>query len=362
VIPVNRPIFPPLEDYVRLLEGVWERSWLTNDGPLVRELEQRLADYLGVNHVIFTSNGTVALQLAIKALGLSGEIITTPFSYVATTATIVWEGCNPVFADVLPDTLTIDPALIERAISPRTSAILATHVYGIPCDVEAIAEIARRRSLRVIYDAAHAFGVRYMGRSLPSYGDVATLSFHATKIFHSGEGGALVTNDAELAHTLRYMRSFGHDGPERFFGLGINAKNSELHAAMGLCLLPRVPDFISARKKVGEIYKTGLAGSPVRLPSLRADMDWNYCYYPILLPDEATLARVMEDLRISGIGTRRYFYPALTGLPYISGASAPIAEDAASRVLCLPMYSSLTESEAEEVVDKVASSLSVLNP
>jgi len=359
LIPVNRPALPPLEEYTRRLEGIWDRAWLTNDGPLVLELEQRLADYLDVRHVLFTSNGTIALQLAIKALGLTGEIVTTPFSYVATTSTIVWEGCEPVFADVLPDTLTIDPALVDRAISPRTTAILATHVYGIPCDVDALAEIGRRRSLPVIYDAAHAFGGRYRNRPLASYGDVATLSFHATKIFHTGEGGAVITNDSKLAHKLRYMRGFGHDGPERFFGLGINGKNSELHAAMGLCLLPRVPELIRARKEVGDAYELGLAGSPIGRPARRPGLEWNYPYYPILLQDEATVVRVAEELRAAGIGTRRYFYPALTTLPYVTGASAPVAEDAARRVLCLPMYSSLTEAEASGIAERVASSLSV---
>lgn len=217
-IEVTRPFLPPLSEYVNLVEGIWNRNWLTNNGPLVVELELRLGQYLGLDKVLFLANGTLALQLAIKALRLTGEIITTPFSYVATTSSILWEGCRPIFVDIDPATLNIDPERIQEAITPSTSAILATHVYGNPCNIEAIEQIAKSNGLYTIYDAAHCFGTEYKGRSVFGYGNVSTASFHATKLFHTIEGGAVFAEDAETFRTLSFMRNFGHDGPESFFG------------------------------------------------------------------------------------------------------------------------------------------------
>ena len=213
MIPITKPFLPPKEEVYQLLDGVWQRNWLTNNGPLVNELELKLKGYLQVPHLLYVNNGTMAIQIAIKALGLTGEIITTPYSYVATTSSIVWEGCTPVFVDIDPVTLNLDPNKIEDAISPRTSAILATHVYGIPCDLESIADIAGRCNLKVIYDAAHAFGTKYKGKSLFEYGDIATTSFHATKLYHTVEGGAVFSQDPALLKRMAYMRNFGHDGP-----------------------------------------------------------------------------------------------------------------------------------------------------
>src|SRR5687768_4184823 len=248
MIKVTKTFLPPLEEYVEYLESIWASGWVTNHGPLVGRLEDQLRTVLEVPHLYFLSNGTIALQLAYRALGLSGEVITTPFSYVATSSTLVWEGLRPILVDIDSETLTIDPERVEAAITPRTTAILGTHVYGNPCDVAALEDIAKRRGLRVVYDAAHAFGVRYRGRPLAAYGDVSTLSFHATKLFHTGEGGAVVTGDGETARRLAYMRNFGHNGEEDFFGLGINGKNSELHAVLGLCVLPRIQDIVAARQ------------------------------------------------------------------------------------------------------------------
>ena len=235
-------------------------------GQLVQKLEHELTTYLNIDHLFFVSNGTIALQIAIKALDLNGEIITTPFSYVATTSTIVWESCAPVFVDIDPQTLCIDPNLIEAAITEETSAILATHVYGIPCAVEQIEAIAKKHNLKVIYDAAHTFGVKYKGKSLSWYGDISTLSFHATKLFHTVEGGAIITHDSQLAHKISYMRNFGHNKCEGFWGLGINGKNSEFHAAMGLCVLPHLGEIIAARKQVFAWYDELITGLPLTRP------------------------------------------------------------------------------------------------
>ncbi|MBE0685043.1 MAG: DegT/DnrJ/EryC1/StrS family aminotransferase, partial [Anaerolineaceae bacterium] len=254
MIPVTKSFLPPINEYIQYLEKIWESNQLTNHGPFVKELETKLEDYLGVKHLFFVTNGTIALQIAIKALDLHGEIITTPFSYVATTSSIVWEGCSPVFVDIEPSTLCINPDLIEDAITSETSAILTTHVYGIPSDVDKIYEIAQRHNIKVIYDAAHAFGVRFKEKSLVSYGDTSTLSFHATKLFHTVEGGAIITQDDEIANRISYMRNFGHKGQEDFWGLGINGKNSEFHAAMGLCNLNHISSIIERRKQVSEWY------------------------------------------------------------------------------------------------------------
>ncbi|TYZ11922.1 DegT/DnrJ/EryC1/StrS family aminotransferase [Hymenobacter lutimineralis] len=339
MINVTRTYLPPLEEYTKYLEGIWERVYLTNAGPLVVELEQRLRDYLGVKHFFFVNNGTIALQIALKALEIEeGEVLTTPFSYVATTSSIVWEGSEPVFVDIHPETLCLDPAKIEAAITPRTRAIMATHVYGNPCDVEAIEAIAQRHQLKVIYDAAHAFGTLYKDSSVLNYGDVSTLSFHATKLFHTGEGGAIVTNDDDIAHRIAYMRNFGHNGPEAFWGVGVNGKSSELHAAMGLCVLPKVPELIAKRKALAELYDSLLDGTVCVRPALQPHTTYNYSYHPILLPSEEALLQVRDALNAQEITPRRYFYPSLNTLNYVRPQAAPVSEDVSTRVLCLPLY------------------------
>jgi len=351
MINVTKPYLPPMEEYTKYLEKIWASNQLTNNGPLVRELEAELKKYLGVKHLFFVSNGTIALQIAIKALGSTGDIITTPFSYVATTSSIVWEGCNPIFVDIDKDTLCLDPDLIEEAITPDTSAILATHVYGYPCDVNAIAEIAGRNNLKVIYDAAHAFGVKYKGSSILKYGDISTLSFHATKLFHTVEGGAVVTNDNELAHRIKYMRNFGHKGQEDFWGLGINGKNSEFHAAMGLCILPRVDELIAKRKQISEAYDDLLAEKTLVKPTEPEDVEYNYAYYPVIFPLEDKLLDVQKALSEKGIYPRRYFYPSLNNLDYVISKSLPVSESIAQRVLCLPIYYEMSIDDVELVSD-----------
>lgn len=355
MINVTKPYLPPMEEYTKYLEKIWASNQLTNNGPLVQELEAKLKDYLGVKHFFFVSNGTIALQIAIKALGLTGDIITTPFSYVATTSSIVWEGCNPIFVDIDKDTLCLDPDLIEEEITPDTTAILATHVYGYPCDVEAIAEIARRNNFKVIYDAAHAFGVRYKGNSILCYGDISTLSFHATKLFHTVEGGAVVTNDDELAHKINYMRNFGHKGQEEFWGLGINGKNSEFHAAMGLCVLPKVDELIAKRKEMAEAYDNLLAVKSFTKPTLLEEVDYNYAYYPVIFNSETKLLYVQKALNEIDIYPRRYFYPSLNNLDFVISKSLPVSESIAQRVLCMPVYHQMSKDDLELIIDTIKS-------
>jgi len=344
LIPVTKPFLPPKADYQRYIDEIWERNWLTNNGPLVNELELQLKEYLELNHLLYVTNGTIALQLAIKALDLKGEIITTPFSYVATTSSIVWEGCQPVYVDILEDTLCIDPAKIEAAITPQTSAILATHVYGIPCEVAAIEAIAKKHSLKVIYDGAHAFGVKVNGKSIFDYGDVSTCSFHATKLFHTIEGGAVICQDPEVLRKMAYYRNFGHDGYENFDGVGINGKNSEFHAAMGLVNLKYLNQIFEKRKEQSLRYKELLANSTVKFPKIEGIEEYNYSYFPILFSDESSLLKSMKLLQEHEIFSRRYFYPGLNSLDYTSG-NTPISDDLSAKVLCLPLYHSLTAEE-----------------
>lgn len=347
MIPITKPFLPPKEDFDELVAGVWRRNWLTNEGPLASKLELDLKLHLGLDHLLFVSNGTIALQFAIRALGLSGEVITTPFSYVATTSSLVWEDCQPVFADIDPVSFNIDPATIEASITPKTSGILATHVFGNACDVEAIQDIADRHGLKVIYDGAHAFGVDYKGKSLLSYGDISTCSFHATKLFHTVEGGAVITKDPELLRKMSLFRSFGHTSATSFEGVGINGKNSEFHAAMGLANLGHVPQIIARRKKLSELYDKWLVSYACETPEISRGTTYNYAYYPVLFSSEQELLRIVEALNLSEIYPRRYFYPSLSHLDYVGNWPTPVADDVALRVLCLPLYHELSPEEVE---------------
>lgn len=339
---------PPQNEYQQYLDGVWKRQWLTNMGPLSSELELQLKRYLGLKHLLFVTNGTVALQLAIKALDLRGEIITTPFSFIATTSSIVWEGCKPVFVDIDNESLNIDVTKIEAAISKNTSAILATHVYGNPCDVEAIDRVAKKHKLKVIYDAAHAFGVKVNGKSVFEYGDISTCSLHATKLYHSVEGGLIITKDPDLLKKLAYMRNFGFDGPEAFAELGINGKNSEVHAAMGLANLKFVDQILSKRKVLSEHYVKNLKSFKATQPKWNSQASLNYAYFPIVLENEELLLKIKQKLDSNEIFTRRYFYPSLAStLPYLENKHFEITDNVAKRVLCLPLYYDLTQEEID---------------
>jgi dTDP-4-amino-4,6-dideoxygalactose transaminase len=345
---VTKTYLPPIEEYTRILQRAWDKNWLTNRGELVQELEQQLKDFLDVRHLTLTTNGTLPIQIAIKALDLKGEIITTPFSYVATTSSIAWEGCKPVFVDIHPEYLTIDEKLIEVAITENTSAILATHVFGNPCHVEAIEAIAQKHNLKVIYDAAHCFGVSYLGKSLLSFGDVSTCSFHATKILHTGEGGCYVTNDKDLGDKLDLFHNFGHQGAD-IVCLGTNAKMSELQAAMGLAVFAHFEEIKEGRKKAVERYDEVLNVKNSQRLKLREGTDWNYHYYPLILESFEQMIKVKHTLNESGVFPRRYFYPSLNKLNYVQKSDCPISESISSRILCLPLHSELTNSEIDKV-------------
>lgn len=350
MINVTKTFLPSFESYSQILKTSWEKGWITNNGDLVKELEKQLKEYLGTQQLLFCNNGTIVLQMALKAFNITKEVITTPFSYVATSNAIVWEGCRPVFVDIDPTTFCIDPAKIEAAITPDTEAILATHVYGIPCDVEAIASIAKRHNLRVIYDGAHAFGCRLNGKALLSYGDLTTCSFHATKVFHTVEGGCIITNTDEATHRLLYLyRQFGHEY-DNYYSVGVNGKNSEFHAAMGLAVLPHVPDLIDQRKAVFHQYQKELAACNIKmLDPTSFSFEWNYCYFPVLFKDEGQMLKVKTKLDESGINSRRYFYPSLNQLPFLEYQPCPISEEISIRILCLPLYPGLDPADVSRI-------------
>ncbi|HUH52271.1 MAG TPA: DegT/DnrJ/EryC1/StrS family aminotransferase [Flavobacterium sp.] len=350
MIPVTKTFLPPIERYTAWVQKAYDKNWLTNRGELVRLLEDKLKDYLGIDWITITNNGTIPLQIALKLLGKGGEVITTPFSYVATTAAIVWEHCTPVFVDIHPEYLTIDETKIEAAITDKTTCILATHVFGNPCAIETIEAIAKKHGLYVIYDAAHSFGVRYNGQSVFNYGDVSTCSFHATKLFHTGEGGAMFTTDETLRNQLFYSHNFGHNGPLDFHGLGINGKISELHAAMGLAVFESMDTIITERKKVVEAYDALLDFSELQQMKIRHNTHWNYSYYPIIFPSEEKLLKALEKLNENDIFPRRYFNPSLNTVPYVNnGETMPVSETIASRIICLPLYVGLERQEIEKI-------------
>lgn len=349
MINVTKSYLPPIEEYIKRLEKIWASGWLTNNGEMVRELESKLAEYLGVPYIHYVSNGTIAIQIALRAMEIQGEVITTPFSYVATTNSILWEHCQPVFVDIDARTLCIDPQKIEASITDRTQAILAVHVYGYPSDVDAIAAIAKKHNLKVIYDAAHAFGCTLNGSSLLNYGDLSTLSFHATKLFHTVEGGAIVAHTSQMADTINKIKSFGHLGDE-YYTLGVNGKNSEFHAAMGLCVLPNVASIIQRRRAICEIYDTELNGLEISFSNIPENYQYNYAYYPVLFPNEGLLLAVKQALNTIQVNPRRYFYPSLNTLPFLqTKPSCPISEEISSRVLCLPLYDSLEKQDVVRI-------------
>lgn len=357
MINVTKTFLPTMSEYTDQVKRAFDAEWLTNRGKLVLELEQKITDYLGTHHIIITNNGTIPMQIALRILADQGEVITTPFSYVATTTAILWDRSTPVFVDIHPEYLTIDESKIEAAITPNTKAILVTHVFGNPCNVEEIERIAQKYNLRVIYDAAHCFGVKYKGRSIFNYGDVSTCSFHATKLFHTGEGGAMFTKDDELRHKLFYSHNFGHNGPEDYFGLGVNAKISELQAAMGLAVFPYMDKIIEERKIVCDHYDNHLNFDKLQRLKIRKDTDWNYSYYPIIFETQEKLLETQKLLNENDIFPRRYFYPSLNTINYIDDKKMPISESVASRILCLPLYVGLKETDLNLICELINSKL-----
>ena len=357
MIEVTKPFLPPIKEYQSMVDEIWNRNWLTNNGPLVKNLELELKKYLEVDNLLFTTNGTIALQLAIRALNLSGEIITTPFSYVATTSSIVWENCRPIFADIDSKRLTIDPTKIEALITKETTAILATHVYGIPCHIDEIDLIAKKYSLKVIYDAAHGFGTFYKNKTLLGYGDVSTLSTHATKLFHTIEGGAVITKNSDVIKKIELLRNFGHDGAYKFNGIGINGKNSEFHAAMGIVNLKYIDNILADRVRANNHYDNRLLKYGLLKPELPEYTSYNYSYYPIIFKSEEITIKVFNALAKKSISARRYFYPSLDTLDYVEKANTPVCDDISRRVLCLPMYYNLLEEEINVICDIILKEL-----
>ena len=349
MINVTRSFMPPMEEYEEYLKKIWNSRYLTNEGPLLKDLQEKLEEYLGVKYISMMTNGTISLQMALRTLDIEeGEIITTPFSFVATTSCIVWERCKPVFVDIDKDTFCIDVNKIEEAITNKTKAIMAVHVYGYPCDVEKIQEIAEKHGLKVIYDAAHAFGCRYKGKSLLSYGDISTCSFHATKVFHTIEGGACITNNKEIYDKLQSIKNFGSVNGN-YDNVGINGKITEFNAAMGLANFKYIKEIIEERKEICETYDKLLEGKVVR-PKVVENLEYNYIYYPIILKDEEETLKVIDALHKKEINPRRYFYPSLNTLKYIENkGNCPISEDISKRALCLPLYNGLTKEEVIKI-------------
>jgi len=352
MINVTKTYLPQKQKYLEYINKIFKSGWLTNNGELVQNLEKRLEDYLGVPHVILTANGTLALQIAYHLLELKGEVITTPFTFIATTSSLVWEKLIPIFADIEPDTFNIDPIQIEKNINNNTSAILGVHVFGNVCNVGKIEEIANSYKLKVIYDAAHAFGVKYYNKSISEFGDVSIFSFHATKIFHTIEGGAIVLKDDDMAKKARLLINFGIPGPDEIATLGINAKMNEFQAAMGLCVLNDIQDIIEKRHVVYNRYlEAFIDNNKLTLQQIAPHSTQNYSYFPVLFESEKILLRIKQSLNQAEIFPRRYFYPSLDTLHFIHPKQKmPISRNLSSRILCLPLYEDLAEEIQDQII------------
>lgn len=357
---VTQPFLPPLEEFIPYLETIWKNKILTNGGPFHQELEQALCEYLGVGHIALFTNGTIALVTALQALRVTGEVITTPYSFVATSHSLLWNGIKPVFVDIDPDTLNLDPEKIEAAITPQTTAIMPVHCYGHPCDVEAIQRIADNYNLKVIYDAAHAFGVEDEGGSVLRHGDLSVLSFHATKVFNTFEGGAIVCPDAKTKVRIDQLKNFGHVGETNVVAPGINGKMSEFNAALGLLQLKYLDQAIARRKEIDSAYRRRLAGvKGIRCLGSAGEKIANYSYFPIMVEDGYPISRddLYQKLKDNGIHPRRYFYPLISdfpmyrGLPSAHRENLPVATAVAQQVLCLPIYPALAMSVVNEICD-----------
>ncbi|WP_460595506.1 DegT/DnrJ/EryC1/StrS family aminotransferase [Geomonas sp. Red276] len=356
---VTQPFMPPLEEFLPYLERIWENKMLTNNGPIHQELEQALCDHLGVPHLSLFANGTLALMVALQALRITGEVITTPYSFVATTHALHWNGIQPVFADIDEGSFNLDPARIEAAITPRTTAIVPVHVYGNPCDVEGIQQVADTFGLKVIYDAAPAFGVRVNGRSVLNYGDLSVLSFHATKIFNTFEGGAIVCQDEKMKRRIDFLKNFGFADEVTVVAPGINAKMNEMQSAFGLLQLKYLDQMIERRAEIDAVYREGLKEIPgLKLFAPSPEVSWNHSSFPVLVEHAFPLKRdeMYQRLRAEGIHVRRYFYPLISefpayrGLPSARRDNLPVASRISSQVLCLPIYPALTADDLQRVL------------
>ncbi|KDB10599.1 DegT/DnrJ/EryC1/StrS aminotransferase [Burkholderia sp. lig30] len=360
---VTQPHLAPLDEFVPYLEKIWDSKVLTNGGPFHQQLEKALCDYLGVQHLALFTNGTLALVTALQALRITGEVITTPYSFVATAHSLLWNGIKPVFVDVAPDTLNLDPAKIEAAITPQTTAIMPVHCYGHPCDVDAIQKIADNYNLKVIYDAAHAFGVQNERGSVLQHGDLSILSFHATKVFNTFEGGAIICPDAKTKQRIDHLKNFGYVDEVTVVAPGINGKMSEINAAFGLLQLRHIDEALARRKAIDTLYRTMLRDIPgIRCLPDAGEKVANYAYFPILVEADYPLSRdaLYQKFRDNDIYARRYFYPLISdfpmyrGLPSADRSNLPVAASAALKVLCLPIYPALSTSELERIVGIIA--------
>ncbi len=356
---VTQPFLPPLSEFIPYLESIWESKILTNGGPMHQRLEAALGDYLGVDHVALFNNGTIALLTALQALRVSGEVITTPYSFVATAHSLLWNGTSPVFVDIEPESLNLDPSRIEAAITSKTTAIMPVHCYGNPCSVDAIQTIADNYNLKVIYDAAHAFGVGEEGGSILRHGDLSVLSFHATKVFNTFEGGAIICPDAKTKKRIDRLKNFGFADEVTVVASGINGKMSEINAAFGLLQLEHIDNALAKRKKIDAWYRERLSDvAGIRVAGKMARATHNYAYFPILVGSEYPLSRneLYERLKARGVMSRRYFYPLISDFPmYRSLPSAhrgnlPVAHEVAEQVLCLPIYPALELGDVERVI------------
>lgn len=350
MINVTRTYLPDRIKLDKYIDKIYITAWVTNNGQLVKELTARLEEYLGVQNLLLVSNGTLALQVAYKALGINGHVITTPFSFVATTSSLVWEGIKPTFVDINPSTFCIDPAKIEEAITPQTTGIVPVHVFGNACEVDAIEAIAKRNNLKIVYDGAHAFGVKYKGESLLKHGDATILSFHATKLFHTIEGGAIIFKNKKDFERAKLMINFGITGPESIIELGINAKMNEFQAAMGLCVLDEMDIVLEQRSEIWNHYENSLKDH-VQLQKRNFQCTNNYSYFPVLFESEERLMEVKAAMNEVDINPRRYFYPSLDTLGYLQPQILKtVSGDIARRIICLPIYPGLLINEVEEII------------
>ncbi len=362
---VTKPFLPPLEEFYPYLEKIWASGVLTNGAAFHQELEAKLCDYLGVQYLSLFSNGTIALITALQALGIKGEVITTPYSFVATAHSLLWNGITPVFVDVDPQTLNLDPSKIEAAITPNTTAIMPVHCYGYPCDVVAIENLSKKYGLKVIYDAAHAFGVRLgSGESILNYGDLSVLSFHATKVFNTFEGGAIISPDLKTKTRIDQLKNFGFTDETTVIEAGINGKMSEVNAAFGLLQLKYINEAIGLRKNINDTYRQSLSSvKGIECINVPADIVENYSYFPVLVTPEFPMSRdaLYDKLKLHGVFSRRYFYPLISSFPMYKNLSSsdsnnlPVATDAANKILCLPIYPALTPEQQGVVIDAIKS-------
>ncbi len=353
MIPVNRPYLPAFEKYTKYLERVYQNGWLTNNGPLVQELKVRLEEYLGVKNLLLVANGTLAMQLAYKVFNLRGNAVTTPFTFIATSSSLAWEGIKPKFADIDSQTFNLCPNKAESAIDDNTTAIVPVHVYGNPCDVEAFEAIGQRRNVKVIYDAAHAFGVKYKGKSVLNYGDASTLSFHATKVFHSVEGGAVIFKNSDDYERALLMTNFGIDTKTmNIVEQGINTKMSEFHAAMGLAVLDDIDYILQRRVEIFEIFKNKLM-KQFTLQKWNVYSNYNGAYFPVLFDSEEKSKQIFQTLKNNGVNAREYFKPSLSMIDRYNfdKCITEISNDYSSRILCLPLFTSLRDDEVNKIIN-----------